>query len=145
MGTAILDAGQGNLKWSHWEQGNAGAEAVYRYAVDAHNSHYEVQGQPAAYRREIAIDPANGTIFRLVFRAELEPNEALDNAGMVVEFGPVELGNKTYICPLKGVAASRELESRWLNDVVFEQYHLFRRTARMLPGLKQEPRAAATE
>jgi hypothetical protein len=59
-----------------------------------------------------AIDPAHGTIFRLVFRAELEPNDVLDRAGMVVEFGPVELGNKTYICPLKGVAASRELESR---------------------------------
>lgn len=53
-----------------------------------------MQGQPAAYRREIATDPANGTIFRLVFRTELEPNEALDNAGMVVEFGPVDWGTR---------------------------------------------------
>jgi hypothetical protein len=139
MGTAILDAGQGNLKWSHWEQGKEGQEAVYRYAVDALHSHYEVQGWPAAYRGEIAVNSVNGTIFRLVFRADLEPNDALDRADMVVEFGPVELGNKTYICPLKGVASSQELESRWLNDVAFEQYHLFRGTARMLPGFNQDP------
>jgi hypothetical protein len=58
---------------------------------------------------------------------------------MVVEFGPVELGGKICICPLKAVAASRELESRWLNDVVFERYPLFRGTARVLPGFNQEP------
>ena len=60
-----------------------------------------------------------------ILRAELEPNDALDRAGMVVGFGPVEFGNKTYICPLKGVAPSRKLESRWLNDVAVEQYHWF--------------------
>lgn len=33
--TALLDAAQGNLMWSHWEQGATGAAAVYRYAVAA--------------------------------------------------------------------------------------------------------------
>jgi hypothetical protein len=74
MGTAILDAGQGNLKWSHWQQGNAGA-ACRLPERDRHRS-------------------CERTIFRLVFRTELEPNEALDNAGMVVEFGPVDWGTR---------------------------------------------------
>jgi hypothetical protein len=31
---ALLDAAQGNLAWSHWEQGAGTPKAVYRYAVD---------------------------------------------------------------------------------------------------------------
>jgi hypothetical protein len=56
------------------------------------------------------------------------------SAEILVEYGPVELGGKTYICPLKSVAFSQELVLGWLNHVVFDQYHVYHATARILPG-----------
>jgi len=35
LSTSLLDAAQGHLVWSHWEQGAAGPEAVFRFAVPA--------------------------------------------------------------------------------------------------------------
>jgi hypothetical protein len=136
LGTALLDAGQGNLVWSHWEQGASGPEAVFHYSVTAEKSHYEVEKEFTGYKGEIAVDPSNGTILRLFLRAE-------DSLGMtadiLVEYGPVELGGKTYICPLKSIAILGGFELLWLNDVVFEQYHLYRADSRILPGFTQSP------
>ena len=131
---ALVDSARGNLTWSHWEQGAAAPEAVYRYAVIAGTSHYNVDGQFRGYHGEITVDPSNGTILRLVLRADPEPSLPLLRADIVVEYGPVELGGKTYICPLKGVALSAKWNRWWLNDVAFEQYHLYRAGARVLPG-----------
>ena len=138
--TALLDATQGNLTWSHWEQGPAAAlRAVYRYTVTAEKSHYSVDGQFPGYRGEIAIDPSNGTILRLVLRADPNPSIPLLRAEVMVEYGPVELGGKMYICPLKGIALSADAKQWWLNDVAFEQYHLYRGSARVLPGYSEVP------
>jgi hypothetical protein len=136
---ALVDSAQGNLTWSHWEQGAASPEAVYRYAVIAGKSHYHVNGQYRGYHGEITVDPSNGTIRRLVLRADPEPNLPLLRADIVVEYGPVELGGKTYICPLKGVALSATWNRWWLNDVAFEQYHLYRANAQLLPGFAKVP------
>jgi hypothetical protein len=134
LGTALLDAAQGKLVWSHWEQGLAGPEAVFRYVVTADRSHYMVEQQAVAYEGEIAIDPGTGTIFRLVLRGDVESINPKLSAEILVEYGPVELGGKTYICPLKSVAFSQELVLGWLNHVVFDQYHVYHATARILPG-----------
>jgi hypothetical protein len=134
LGTALLDAAQGSLTWSRWEQGPAGPEAVFTYAVDAKESHYKVDDLTAAYRGEIAIDSADGAILRIVLRLDPEAYHwLLSPADMEVEYGPVVIGDKTYICPVKGVAVSGGWENLWLNDVVFEQYHLFRSDVRILP------------
>jgi hypothetical protein len=137
LGTAMLDAAQGDLVWSHWEQGLSGPEAVFRYAVNEEKSHYMVEGQRAGYQGEIAIDPDTGTILRLVLRGDMESMIQLLRADIVVEYGPVELGGKTHICPLRSVAFSQGLVLGWLNDVVFNQYHLYHATARLLPGLDE--------
>jgi hypothetical protein len=136
---ALVDSAQGNLTWSHWEQGAAAPEAVYRYAVIAGKSHYHVNGQFRGYHGEITVDPSNGTIRRLVLRADPEPNLPLLKADIVVEYGPVELGGKTYICPLKGIALSATWNRWWLNDVAFEQYHLYQANAQLLPGFVKVP------
>ena len=136
---ALVDSAQGNLTWSHWEQGAAAPEAVYRYAVIAGKSHYHVDGQLRGYHGEITVDPSNGTIRRLVLRADPDPNLSLLRADIVVEYGPVELGGKTYICPLKGVALSATWNRWWLNDVAFEQYHLYQANAQLLPGFAKVP------
>ena len=74
-------------------------------------------------------------------------------ANIVVEYGAVELGGRTYICPLKGIALSLASERQpllgaqeedfpplqtSLNDVAFEQYHLFRADSHVVPGYTDE-------
>jgi hypothetical protein len=163
LNTSLLDAAHGNLVWSHWEQGAAGPEAVFRFAVPAEKSHYDVvfcctlrgngdrvyYRQFSAYDGEITIDPSNGTILRLSLKATgLKKTDPIVKANIVVEYGPVELGGRTYICPVKGIAIllASEVQSRSdfpplqtsLNDVVFEQYHLYRASSRVLPGYTEE-------
>jgi hypothetical protein len=152
LNTALLDSVHGNLKWSHWQQGTAGPEAVFRYSIGWQKSHYKVDGETTAYTGEIAIDPFSGAILRIVFRTDLDPNNPLGTfsplsrtADISVEFGPVELGGKTYICPLKGVALSNRMDLTspmqadviWLNDRVFENYHLFRSDVRIVPDFSE--------
>jgi hypothetical protein len=74
----------------------------------------------------------------------------------MVEYGPVVIGEKTYICPTRSVSLSRqrtvELVREWgesfgvygrfetiLNDVTFGKYHLFRAESRILPGSPDPP------
>ncbi len=45
-----------------------------------------------------------GAILHLVLLADLEPGNDFVSADIVVEYGPVKIGDETYICPLKGVA-----------------------------------------
>ena len=180
LGTVLVDAAQGKLAWTHWEQGAAGPRAVFRFAVPREKSHYEVEfccvpgdngnyrvfHEFSGYHGEMAVDPANGAILRLTLEADLKPADKIVRSDILVEYGPVEIGGKTYICPVKSVSISdapalpsnavdiqryfgRLLEHdnqtapehmrTSLNDVVFEQYHLFRADARMLAGNNGEP------
>jgi hypothetical protein len=172
--TVLVDAAQGKLAWSHWEQGTAGPRAVFTYAVPKAKSHYEVNyccvqsenrnrvfKQLSGYHGEMAIDPANGTILRLTVQAELGKADPIVKAEMLVEYGSVEIGGATYTCPLKSVSISLAQErdihavrmQRYsatmveqsnenipkplqilLDDVAFEQYHLFRAESSILTG-----------
>jgi hypothetical protein len=134
LGTAILDAAKGHLVWSRWESSPSGPLAIFAYEVSADHSHYKVEGIPCAYQGEIAVDPATGAILRVVLNGEPEPPNSLLSASIMVEYAPVELGGKTYICPVKGVALSQQLTTICLNDVAFDRYHLYHATARILPG-----------
>ena len=165
---------QGNLAWSHWEQGEAGPIAVFQFAVTREKSHYEVSfccvvgesGEEvfrrfAGYHGEIAVDPENGAVLRLTLKADMTAADPLVRSDIMVEYGPVAIGGKTYICPLKSVSISlaptlpanafemqryrgelldkdrnldREHLQTLLNDVAFEQYHVFRVEARILSG-----------
>jgi hypothetical protein len=107
--------------------------------VIAGKSHYNGDGQFPGYHGEITVDPSNGTILRLVLRADPQPSLPLVSADAVIEYGPVQLGGKTYVCPLKGVALSAESKRWWLNDIAFEQYHLYRASAQILAGPTESP------
>ena len=181
LATVLVDAAQGKLAWSHWEQGAAGPLAAFRFAVPREKSHYEVEfccvtadngsfhvfQQFSGYHGEMAVDPANGAILRLTLKADLKPADKMARSDILVEYGPVEIGGKTYICPVKSVSISDapalgtnafglqryrggallEHDSHtapmhlraMLNDVVFEQYHLFHANARMLAGNNGAP------
>ncbi len=170
LSVVIQDAANGHLNWSRWEQGANGPEAVFQFTVPRNKSQYVTDygggslfnlqiyafRQPTAYHGEIAVDPATGTILRLVMRADLDPESPLLRADTMVEYGPVEIGGRNYFCPVRSVAISRAPSSEhlgldgkqnagpevmMLNDVVFGEYHLFRAETRLVTGNDAAPDA----
>ena len=127
LGSVLGDATRGDsiLTWSHWVQGERGREAVFRYLVRAENPHYDVTycclvGERTfltspRYLGELTIDPGTGAILRLTMEAELgwihEPNlnpvQPAKGSAAMIEYGPVEIGEKEYICPRRSVVIMR--------------------------------------
>ena len=165
LSIVLLDAARSQLSWSHWEEGSAGPVAVFRYSVPGKNSHYQVQmcgSNPGCaqtltgYHGEIAVDPTSGAIFRLTAIADLdsgtdlEHSSGLTTASMMVEYGTVQIGGKSYICPVHSVALAqvrertaqhgviaaealdRSPQQIMLNAANFTDYHIFRGESRIL-------------
>lgn len=151
LAVVIGDAFRQKLDWDHWVQSANGVLATFRYRVPTEASHYIVE-YPSdqgvrrfhpAYHGEITIDPATGTVYRLTLIADMQPPYQRIQSALVLEYGPVLLGDRTYICPLRSVNLAREPPPGWaldvapvlrtfLNDVAFTKYHLFRGEARIL-------------
>ena len=147
------DAMHGKIFWSRWEQGTAGPVAVYRFLVHQEDSHFTVIGsgnmaRNPSYHGEVAIDPASGTILRVALVSDWKPPFQPSVSAILVEYGPVQIGNSTYTCPVRGVALSKvpkagakvgisELDNvpmqTFVNDVSFTEYHVFRAEVRILP------------
>jgi VWFA-related protein len=161
---AVTEAIASGLTWNRWEQGTDKPHAVFVYQIPAEKSRYRVGGcclpdgdgtsafeKNAGYHGEIAIDPLSGAILRLELVADLKSTAPLLRSDIMIEYGSVEIGGKTYICPVRSVSISRGRSviplTEWdesfrtygpyttmLNDVAFEQYHMFRAKSRMLTG-----------
>jgi hypothetical protein len=150
----LQDALQRGLRWSHWEKGASGPLAVFRYDVPKDFSHYEIAswvGKPPyfpAYHGELGIDPATGDILRITIQsAGTGQTDDLIDSSILVEYAPVAIGGRMYDCPVHCVAISTthvsdqakaahgsDEQPRFLNDVTFTGYHLFRGEVRILPS-----------
>lgn len=172
--SGALDAlsSKGAMTWSHWEQGARGRIAVFRYAVPTVKSLHQVWlccvpdgdgtqafQRYAGFHEEIGIDPESGAILRLTLQTDLLSTTPSTRSDVMIEYGPVDIGGTTYICPLRSVSMMRARSVRvrldWdeffraygpyatmLNDVTFDRYHVFRSNSRVLtgsdPGDKQD-------
>ena len=95
-----------------------------------------------AYQGSLWIDPATGTITRVTLVADLKGNPRFERGSILVEYGPVSIGDRTLICPVRSLALSAAPSSvdttfsgaatEWLNENLFTNYHLFASTARIL-------------
>jgi VWFA-related protein len=168
LATVLIDAAQSRLAWDHWEQSPAGIEGVFAFEVPREKSHYEVNyccvaeeagtlvanlfpfRQVVGYSGTMAVDPASGTIRRIAVEASLKATSPVVKAAILVEYGPVEIGGKTYFCPVRSisnttaqvvhlaadyatpVARGAQPLKVMLNDVRFEEYHMFRAESRVL-------------
>jgi hypothetical protein len=168
----LADSAKGELKWSHWERGALGVEAVFDFSVPQIASHYlldyccirsnsgpdldhpyirrdkanSYKGNPA-YHGTLSVDPATGTILRITLQAELKKSDPITRYNISVQFGALEIGGKSYICPVQSVAlsltrvGSETSLSEWdvlrINDVSFTNYHRFGSTITVLPGLSE--------
>jgi hypothetical protein len=159
------------LSWKRWERGKYGDLAVFSYRVASTKNVPEIgyccipegdgttpyQNKADTYG-EFALNPDTGAIMRIVINADLneerDPDVPLIRSQIMVEYGPVELGGKTYICPQRSVEVSRGRTERelheWglvfslysyfetmINDVTFGGYHKFGSEARILPGFEE--------
>ncbi len=153
LGAVIGDVIQSGVTWLRWEQGASEPVAVFHYAVAEGESHFrvgitsggKVQALYPAYHGEIAIDPETGAILRLSEVADMTPPHAAMGAAIVVEYAPVTIGDRSYICPVRGVAFSEipvpsagtaegsagPMQTA-LNDVAFTHYHEFGSEARIV-------------
>lgn len=157
----MLDATQSKLSWARWEPGADGPLAVFRFDAPKEKSHYSVKppggakrpSQFVAYRGEIAIHPADGTIAWLSVVARPTPADDMAEANIAVEYGRVEIGQHFYTCPVHGIALSKvplvaagaakhehlfPLQTQ-LNDVLFEQYHVYRGDLRVTHEADEQP------
>ena len=83
--------------------------------------------------------------------ADLDTGLPIQRAEVMVEYGAVDIGGKTYFCPVRSVSLSRgrtvnafhdedDNSRTWgpsvtmLNDVVFGEYHVFRAEMRVISG-----------
>jgi VWFA-related protein len=159
------------LIWKRWERGKYGDLAVFSYRAASTNIAPELtycclpegdgttpyQNKADTYG-EFAVNPDTGAIMRIVINANLneerDPDVPLIRSQVMVEYGPVELGGKTYSCPQRSVEVSRGRSERelyeWgmvfslysyfetmINDVTFGGYHKFGSEAHILPGVEK--------
>lgn len=162
LSTVILDAARSEMSWGRWERGDGGTLAVFRYRVPRKQSHYALafhalssdKGEASritGYLGEVAIDPATGTILRMTVLADVGLDSPILRGDIMVEYGPVEIGGKTYPCPIRSVSISLTNDqfpdplaqtgqtNLLLNDVLFANYHEFRSESRILPGITVAP------
>ena len=180
------DLPKGRMAWSHWEQGASAPVAVFRFDVPEGASHYQVQfccvgggvfQEFSAYHGELTVDPSTGTILRLALIADVGRGKPITKAEVMVDYGPVELGGKTYYCPARSVSVTVAPmqgtrqgggpvnlnqspmymrgtptvvnnnggsggdvpHQTMLNEVVFDQYHLFRADVQILTAGNSQP------
>ena len=162
----VFDAIQknGQLTWIRWEKAAPGRAAVFRSTIpqDLSLRHVWICCVPdgdgtqtyqryAGYHIEIAVDPDSGAVLRLSFRFDLKSTTPLTRSDIMIEYGPVQIGGKTYECPLRSVSITRGRDIRnlfgWdetflsygpyttmLNEFSFDSYHMFRSQSRILTG-----------
>jgi VWFA-related protein len=165
----------GGLSWKRWEEGAGKPLAVFGYVIPMEKSSYDTGGcclpdgdgtsafqKRAGYHGEIAIDPTTGALLRLELIFDLRSTTPLIQSGVMIEYGPVEIGGKSYICPVRSVSISRgrsvavlsetlkdQQKIAWresfrtygpygtmLNDISFDAFHMFRADSHMLTGLR---------
>jgi hypothetical protein len=95
-----------------------------------------------AYHGSLWLDPATGTILRITMEAELKDDAPLRRGAILVEYGPVQIGDRTFICPVRSLAFSvaatgaqaslSDAPTEWLNETLFTGYHRFAATTRIL-------------
>ena len=176
LGIILSDASKGILKWSHWEQSTAGPVAIFHYEVPPAASHYWVNyccvrssssdvsdaaasvlpdlnlssnsyhGTPS-YHGNLYLDPTTGAVLRVTVMSDLKPSDPIMRAAISVQYGPVEIGGNSYICPVHSIAISltkshsggekSDREVLRINEVSFTDYHRFGSTSRIITNVPQ--------
>jgi hypothetical protein len=94
------------------------------------------------YHGSLWVDPATGYILRITMEAELKPGDPVLRAAMLVQYGAVEIGGSSFICPVRSLALSMAVNderenslnepTELLNETLFTGYHHFAASTRII-------------
>jgi VWFA-related protein len=109
------------------------------------------------YHGSLWLDPATGSILGLTVETGSKDGAPFPLAAILVQYGPVEIGDSEFICPVRSVALSTAdaganldpltrlptaAPTRWLNESTFTNYHRFGATTRVVAnGGDSSPKA----
>jgi hypothetical protein len=96
-----------------------------------------------AYHGTLAIDPVSGAILRITVQAELDIDGPVTRADILVEYGPVLIADRKFICPLRSLALTQGPAGTnatpgippdmQINEASFTNYHRLGSTIRIIP------------
>jgi hypothetical protein len=130
-------ASQAAFKWSNWTTLRKRPTYVLSYQIDIRNSHYRLvagqsgRGSDAATVGEhglVYIDRETKDVMRVEGEADTIPNDfLLRAASRSLDYGPDEVGGRTYLLPLRAVVrmTPRFSPRRVRNEVEFTAYRKF--------------------
>ena len=113
----LADVTQSTASFHHWEKTPTGLVAVFRYSVPRLGSHYDVNykcptNEPfhdnPAYHGSFSIDPATGALMRITLETESQPNDPISHIASIIEYSPMVIGERSYICPVRSLATMVE-------------------------------------
>lgn len=100
------------------------------------------------YHGSLWLDPATGTILRITIEADAKEGAPFQRASILVQYGPVQIGDSSFICPVRSLAIYEatapaqanlsDAPTKWLNITLFAGYRRFASTIKILSG-KPEP------
>jgi VWFA-related protein len=95
---------------------NGRSRSAQQVANIPKESEMKTYGETPAYHGEIAIDPTTGAVLRITIQAELSSGNPLRRAQTMVEYRPVAIGDRKFICPVRSLAMSEEPTSMALSQ-----------------------------
>ncbi|MGA2591230.1 MAG: VWA domain-containing protein [Bryobacteraceae bacterium] len=141
------------LTWGYWEPVSDKRLAVFHYAIPAEHSRYTVSyccdpaeggSIAAAYRGDLALDPATGSVWRVTREAlDLPRNFPTHWVKTIVDYRPVTIARASYLLPVRSMTYSESTlrndargvnTVRYWNDVRFVHYQRFAAEANLLTG-----------
>ena len=99
------------------------------------------------YHGSLWVDPVTGTILRITMDADTKGSDQFKRAAIMVQYGPIQIGESEFICPLRSLALfiavtgtsldpltrmPGDAPTQWLNESLFTGYHRFAATTRIV-------------
>ena len=82
--------------------GGGGAKGNLQTSTDWHP--FKANGMP--YHGQFFIDPESGIVVRMITQLELKPTDVVHQQDTRVDYGPVKVGDKTLVLPMRTVIAT---------------------------------------
>ena len=99
------------------------------------------------YHGSLWVDPVTGTVLRITMDADSKGSGQFKRAAIMVQYGPVQIGESKFICPVRSLALfiaatganldpltrmPGDAPTQWLNESLFAGYHRFAATTRIV-------------
>ena len=116
------------FEWDRWEVTGGKRSAVFIYSVDPAHSGYWLccPRFAAAHRGFVYTDPESGAVRRIVMYAiKLPESSQTKDAGHVLDYGEVAVGDRRYLMPRRSVAYSRSGANELREEIDYRGYRKF--------------------